>query len=319
LNKPEFRRIARELEVLVATGTEFAQHQVVGLHAPARVLGHSDWNGTCLPVGRREGGRAQADALGVVPVLDVEVARFTQDEGASVCELLVIVGRDHIDVARGRQGPGGRIRQCGQDRGGADDVEVVQVEAPADLEDHVLELVPLHGGSGGPHRTEDAFTCWRVHQRGEGRFLAQVVGLSGSLGERAQQRWQWAIQQLRPAIVVDPAVRVHPPEHLQTLTRNRAQRWIACQSLGHVLVQASAAQRWQVDPIDGVIARGTCAALDHDTTFGAKAVQDTPQRRLADPRTQAMTDLGLAQAAWLHQEQLQDLVADAGGHGGRPE
>jgi hypothetical protein len=206
-------------------------------------------------------------------------------------------------------------RQSGQDRGGADDVEVAQVEAPSDLEDHVLQLMPLHGESGGPRGTEDALAYRCVHQRGEGRFLAQIVRLSGSLGERAQQCGQWAVQQCCPAIVVDTAVGVHLPELLETLTRNRAQRRIPRQSFGHMLMQASAAQCREVGPIDGVVARGAGTALDRDAPFGAEVVQDAPQRRLTDLRTQAVPDLGLAQAVCFRQEQLEDLVAGAGGRG----
>lgn len=90
--------VARELKVLLSTGTEFAQDQVVRLHAPARVLSDSHRNGTRRPIGRGERRCAKAYALGVVTVFDVEVAGLAQDEGDAIGELFVIAGRDDVDV-----------------------------------------------------------------------------------------------------------------------------------------------------------------------------------------------------------------------------
>ena len=83
-------------------------------------------------------------------VFDVEVAGLAEDEGDSIGELLVIAERDDVDVPCGRERPRGRVGQCGQDRGGADDVKVVKIEALADLQDHVLQLMPLHEESRSP-------------------------------------------------------------------------------------------------------------------------------------------------------------------------
>jgi hypothetical protein len=102
-DEAEGGRVARELEVFVAAGTEFAQHQVVGFHAPSRVLGDPHWKCSCLPVGRGECRGAGAHALGVVAVLDVEVAGLAEDEGDSIGELLVIAWRDDVHVAGGRE------------------------------------------------------------------------------------------------------------------------------------------------------------------------------------------------------------------------
>ncbi len=90
------------------------------------------------------------------------------------------------------------------------DVEVAKIEAPSDPEDDVLQLMPLHGGSGGPRGAEDALARRRVHQCCERRFLAQIVGPRGSLRECAQQSGQRAVKQCGPAIVVDAAVGVPP-------------------------------------------------------------------------------------------------------------
>jgi hypothetical protein len=58
-------------------------------------------------------------------VLDVEIAGLAQDEGDPIGELLVVVGRDHDNIVCGRECSGGRVGQCGEDGGGADDIEIV--------------------------------------------------------------------------------------------------------------------------------------------------------------------------------------------------
>ena len=178
----------------------------------------------------------------------------------------------------------------------------------------MLQLMPLQFRLRGPNRAEDALAGRCVHERGERRFLAQVVGLRGGLGECAQQRGQRAVEQFRPAIVVAATVRVHLTQSLEALARLSAQSGVTRQSLGDVLVQASAAECRAIDPLGGVVTRGAGASLDHDEPCGTQSVQDAPQRGLADAGGQSATDLRLAEAPRLGQEQLQDLVAGVGRH-----
>jgi hypothetical protein len=54
--------------------------------------------------------------------------------------------------------------------------------------------------------------------------------------------------------------------------------------------------------------------LDGEPAFAPKAIQDTPERRLADARPQPTPDLGLTQPQRLSDEQLQDLFAETVPH-----
>jgi hypothetical protein len=80
-------------------------------------------------------------------ILGAEVTCLAEDEGNPVLEPFVVVGRNHVDVPRSRERAFWRIRQHGENGRRADDVELVDIEATSDFQDHMLQLAEIHGPS----------------------------------------------------------------------------------------------------------------------------------------------------------------------------
>src|ERR1700720_1946866 len=133
----------RELQVLLAPGAELTQHYIMRFHAMRDYFADGHVNSARLPALRRVGRRFQGDALCVIAVFDIEGTRFADDVGDLIGHaLIIVVWWNDIDIASGREHAFRRIRQNGQDGGGADDEDFRQSETLADFQDDVLQLTP---------------------------------------------------------------------------------------------------------------------------------------------------------------------------------
>ncbi len=134
-------------------------------------------------------------------IFGVEVTCLAEDEGNPVREPFVVVGRNHVDVPRSRERAFWRNRQHGENGRRADDVELVDVEATSDFQDHMLQLAEVHGPSRRSYRLEHATRFLSRNQRGKRRLLAHRIGLLRCFCHRAKQPRQRAVEQGLPAVM----------------------------------------------------------------------------------------------------------------------
>lgn len=184
--RPEARRAQREFEILVASGAQFAEYQIMRVHAPAGVVFHPDRNRVCLPVGGRKRRGPGGHALGVVAMLDVELTGLAEYERNPVGQALIVVGQNNVDVARGSERAVKWVGKCREDCGGSDDGKILDVESSTDLKDYVLQLAAVHGRSSRPYRLEDPPALVGIDQTRERGFLAKGVGMFRDFGHRPQ-------------------------------------------------------------------------------------------------------------------------------------
>jgi hypothetical protein len=107
-------------------------------------------------------------------------------------------------------------------------------------------------------------------------------------------------------------------EPSQPIARTLAEGGIARQVSGGALVQAKAAQRWGVDSPRCVIPGCPAATLDRDLSLGAKAIEDAPERRLADSRPYQANEIRSPEARRFQHQKLQHLLARPRSHASSP-
>jgi hypothetical protein len=90
---------------------------------------------------------------------------------------------------------------------------------------------------------------------------------------------------------------------------NLAQRRIGGQAPRRALVQAQAAQRSRIGCRGGVIPRCAAAAIDRNPSLGTQAVEDAPERWLADTRAYQVCEFRRSEARRLHRQKSQYLLA----------
>jgi hypothetical protein len=118
--------------------------------------------------------------------------------------------------------------------------------------------------------------------------------------------------------VIDTTVRVDLAELSQPIARKLAEGGIARQVSGGTLVQAKASQRWGVDAPGRVISGCPAATLDRDLPLGAKAIEDAPERRLADSRPYQANEIRSPEARRFQHQKLQHLLARPWSHASSP-
>src|ERR1700722_2374897 len=158
----------RELQVLLAPGAELTAHYIMRFDAMRAYFADGHVNSARLPALRRVGRRFQGDALCVIAVFDIEGTRFADDVGDLIGHaLIIVVWWNDIDIASGREHAFRRIRQNGQDGGGADDEDFRQSETLADFKDDVLQLTAAHDPNrrASSRRSVAARQARRMHSR----------------------------------------------------------------------------------------------------------------------------------------------------------
>jgi hypothetical protein len=144
LDETQRGRGTRELEILVASGAELAQNDIMQLHAVRDNFSDGHIYGARLPSARRVSRGLEGDALCVIAIFDIEGTSFADDEGDSIGHAFIAVWWNDIDIASSCEDTFRRIRKHRQYCGRTYDEDFCQSEALPDFKNDVLQLNAAH-------------------------------------------------------------------------------------------------------------------------------------------------------------------------------
>src|SRR5688572_22816998 len=97
------------INILLASGAQLAEYEVMGLHAPTGMRLNTYRHGSLHPPLRRVSGRRGSHALRVIAMLKIEGAGLAEHKRDLICETFIIVWRHDVEISRGRECAFGRI------------------------------------------------------------------------------------------------------------------------------------------------------------------------------------------------------------------